>query len=222
MAGWRLDLNIQITGELRPIFPDQPGPLSVTQIRERITTMGQFYGYKVHLPEIAKPNDVVKRILSVRVAPSGGEVGGFSIDEIGPDAQELTEPRLEFPITAQVDLYLYHVDAAGGKSPASTYSFIVEDKTPPPVPGEMGVSQVSERITEDEPAPEPAPEPEPTPEPTSEPPAPPAEEPPPLPPSDTTPEAGPPADEPPPVAEASTDVQTDAPTEESTEEAPQE
>jgi outer membrane biosynthesis protein TonB len=116
--------------------------------------------YSLELPPLSAP-DVKKRVVKISVD------GEEKLVEV-----HFTESNISLsPVKegASVSLYLKDIDDAGNEGPwGEPVSFIAKDTLPPPAPGQVKVTLVSE--TPDEPPAPPAPpEPTPTPAPAPEP-----------------------------------------------------
>ena len=113
----------------------EPGPL-------RVFITGEFpmdtIQFKVSLPPLAEPNDVVMRELTVT---------------IGAVSDVLSIPKTQTEVTglsgdqdAAGNLSLVDIDDAGGRSAASTLDFVLLDTIPPPQPGALGIVVTGEIV----------------------------------------------------------------------------
>jgi hypothetical protein len=156
--------------------PWKPGKLTIVPLGEVHMSSVDKINFKVVLPPLATPNDVVTRELTVTIA------GATEVKNLSPDTVEVND--LVGPQDAEVVLVLVDIDDAGLRSAAATLTGVLADTFPPAAPGSLALQTIGE-VHENPIAP---PVEEPTPEVPTEPetPAPPVDEPSPETPPTTT------------------------------------
>ena len=95
--------------------------------------------FKVPLPPIPKPHDVVHRKLRITY-----DDPNTPDEEMRIPLEVRTVEGMSVPQDVKVVLTLTHIDDSGNESEPTVYEFTAKDNVPPPAPGQFGVIVESE------------------------------------------------------------------------------